>query len=85
MARECSMSTPTSVQARVEQFLVERRQLGFSDDGCVLRSFARHVHAAGHRGAFSIDLWNVIASRLGVKTSYQMRRLVSAGTVLMRY
>jgi hypothetical protein len=35
MARECSMSTPTSVQARVEQFLVERRQLGFSDDGYV--------------------------------------------------
>ncbi len=56
MARERSMSTPTSMQARVEQFLVERRQLGFSDDGYVLRSFARHVHAAGHRGALTVEL-----------------------------
>ncbi len=55
MAGECSMSTPTSVQARVEQFLVERRQLGFSDDGYVLRSFARHVHTAGHRGALKVE------------------------------
>ena len=50
------MSTPTSVQTRVEQFLVERRQLGFSDDGYVLRSFARYVHAAGHRGALTVEL-----------------------------
>ncbi|WP_244815370.1 tyrosine-type recombinase/integrase [Caballeronia sp. Lep1P3] len=50
------MSAPTSVQARVEQFLVERRQLGFSDDGYVLRSFARHVHATGHRGALTVEL-----------------------------
>ena len=56
MAGERSMSTPTSMQARVEQFLVERRQLGFSDDGYVLRSFARHVHAAGHRGALTVEL-----------------------------
>ncbi|OTP76125.1 Phage-related integrase [Caballeronia sordidicola] len=47
---------PTSMQARVEQFLVERRQLGFSDDGYVLRSFARYVHAAGHRGALTVEL-----------------------------
>jgi integrase len=50
------MSAPTSVQARLEQFLVERRQLGFSDDGYVLRSFARHVHATGHRGALTVEL-----------------------------
>jgi integrase len=55
------MSTPTSVQARVEQFLVERRQLGFSDDGYVLRSFARHVHATGHRGALTVELMTVWA------------------------
>jgi len=55
------MSAPTSVQARVEQFLVERRQLGFSDDGYVLRSFARHVHATGHRGALTVELMTVWA------------------------
>ncbi len=34
------MSAPNSLQARVEQLLVERRQLGFStrDGGYVLRS-----------------------------------------------
>lgn len=58
MAGECSMSAPTSVQARVEQFLIERRQLGFStrNDGYVLRSFARHVHAAGRRGALTVEV-----------------------------
>jgi integrase len=52
------MSTPTSVQARVEQFLVERRRLGFStrNDAYVLRSFARHVHAVGYRGALTVEL-----------------------------
>ncbi|MFP3568535.1 hypothetical protein [Paraburkholderia sp. SIMBA_030] len=52
------MSAPTSVQARVEQFLIERCRLGFStrDDGYVLRSFARHVHATGHRGALTVEL-----------------------------
>lgn len=52
------MSTPTYVQARVEQFLVERRRLGFStrNDASVLRSFARYVHAAGYRGVLTVEL-----------------------------
>ncbi len=52
------MSAQTSVQARVEQFLVERRGLGFSirNDRYVLRSFARHIHATGHRGALTMEL-----------------------------
>ncbi|KWR91136.1 tyrosine-type recombinase/integrase [Cupriavidus sp. IDO] len=52
------MSASTSLQARVEQFLVERHRLGFStrDDGYALRSFARHVHATGHRGALTVEL-----------------------------
>lgn len=51
------MSAPTSVQTRVEQFLVERRGLGFStrNDTCVLRSFAQHVHAAGHWGPLTLE------------------------------
>ena len=55
------MSATTSMQARVEQFLVERRQLGFSDDGYVLRSFARHVHATRLRGALTVELMAVWA------------------------
>ena len=52
------MSAPNSIQARVEQFLVERRGLGFSirNDGYILRSFARHIHATGHRGALTMEL-----------------------------
>jgi len=52
------MSALTSLQVRVEQFLVERRRLGFSvrNDAYVLRSFAHHVHAAGHRGALKVEL-----------------------------
>jgi integrase len=52
------MSAPASVQARVERFLAERRRLGFStrNDAYVLRSFARHVHATGHRGALTVEL-----------------------------
>ncbi len=52
------MSASTSVQARVEQFLVERRRLGFStrNDGYALRSFARYVQATGHRGALTVEL-----------------------------
>ncbi len=52
------MSAPTSVPARVEQFLIDRRGLGFStrNDACVLRSFAHHVHAAGHRGPLTVEL-----------------------------
>lgn len=52
------MSTPTSIQARVEQFLVERRRLGFCtrNDAHLLRSFAHHVHAANHRGVLTLEL-----------------------------
>ena len=52
MAGERGMSAPTSLQARVERYLVDRRRLGFSDHSQTnaLRSFARHVQAVSHRG-----------------------------------
>jgi integrase len=52
------MSAPTSLQARVERYLVERRRLGFSgrSDACTLRSFARHVQTAGHRGPLTVEV-----------------------------
>ena len=52
------MSPATSLLARVECYLVERRRLGFSDRNQVysLRSFARHVRAIGHRGPLTVEV-----------------------------
>lgn len=58
MARERSMSARTSLQARVELYLLERTRLGYCghDDACTLRSFARHVQATGHRGPLTVEV-----------------------------
>ena len=52
------MSTLTSLQARVERYLVERGRLGFDlrRPTNVLRSFARHVQAVGHRGPLTVEV-----------------------------
>ena len=52
------MSSPTSLQARVEGYLAERRTLGFSARtiSYALRSFARHVQAVGHRGPLTMEV-----------------------------
>lgn len=52
------MSAPTYLQARVERYLAERRSLGFSvrTPAYVLRSFARHVQAAGHLGPLTVEV-----------------------------
>jgi hypothetical protein len=52
------MSARVSLHARVEQYLAERRRVGFelSTMGHGLASFARHVQAAGHRGPLTVDL-----------------------------
>jgi integrase len=52
------MSARVSLQARVEQYLAERRRVGFelSTMGHGLASFASHVQAAGHRGPLTVDL-----------------------------
>ncbi|MEO7335821.1 MAG: tyrosine-type recombinase/integrase [Caldimonas sp.] len=58
MAGERSMSARITLQARVEQYLAERRQLGFKlrSMGHGLPSFARHVAKAGHQGPLTVDL-----------------------------
>jgi integrase len=52
------MSARVSLQARVEQYLAERRRAGFElstmEHG--LASFARHVQATGHCGPLTVDL-----------------------------
>ena len=52
------MSAATSLQARVERYLVERRRLGFSAraQAYALRSFARHIQAVGHRGPLTVEV-----------------------------
>jgi integrase len=52
------MSATTSLHARVERYLAERRLLGFSlrSPAYALRSFARHVQCVGHRGALTVEV-----------------------------
>lgn len=52
------MSAVTSVAARVERYLLERRRLGFAErtQAYALRSFARHVQSVGHRGPLTVEI-----------------------------
>jgi integrase len=52
------MSALVSLQARVEQYLAERRHLGFelSSMGHGLTRFARYVAKVGHHGPLTVDL-----------------------------
>lgn len=52
------MSAGTSLTARVDLYLAERRRLGFSStqDSRTLRSFVNHVHAARHRGPLTAEI-----------------------------
>jgi integrase len=52
------MSSRTSLQARVDDYLAERRRLGFKlrSMGLALAHFARYVGAVRHRGPLSVDL-----------------------------
>jgi len=52
------MSAPVTLQARVEQYLAERRRAGFelSTMGHGLASFSRYVGDAGHQGPLTVDL-----------------------------
>lgn len=47
-----------SLQVRVEQYLSERRRLGFSGrtQTYAIRSFTRHVQTVGHRGPLTLDV-----------------------------
>ena len=52
------MSARVTLRARVEQYLAERRQLGFelSTMGHALARFTRYVTKVGHQGPLTIDL-----------------------------
>jgi integrase len=59
------MSARSALQARVEQYLVERRQLGFQlgPMGYALARFARYVAAIGHQGPLTVELMAAWARR----------------------
>lgn len=74
------MSTATSLQRRVEQYLNERRQLGFSLRTCAyrLRSFAAYVRAVGYRGPLTVEVmanWARCDSRASTDPHTWARRL----------
>ena len=52
------MKAATSLQARAEQYLAERRRLGFAlrTPACSLRSFVRHMQFIRHRGPLTVDV-----------------------------
>jgi integrase len=52
------MSARVTLQARIDQYLAERRQLGFELHamGLDLARFARYVAKVGHRGTLTVDL-----------------------------
>jgi integrase len=52
------MNTATSLAARVEQYLAERRRLGFELDSMryALHSLVEHVRKTRHRGALTMEL-----------------------------
>jgi integrase len=59
------MSARISLQARIEQYLAERRKLGFAlrSMGHGLPSFARYVASAAHHGPLTVDLMAAWASQ----------------------
>ena len=59
------MSARVSLQARVEQYLAERRKLGFAlrSMGHGLPSFVRYVASAGHHGPLTVELMATWASQ----------------------
>jgi hypothetical protein len=58
MAREDRMSQHLNLQTRVQQYLRERRRLGFElrSMGYALRSFARHIDKRRNRGPLTVEL-----------------------------
>jgi methylthioribulose-1-phosphate dehydratase len=52
------MNAPMDLQARVQQYLTERRRLGFHlrSPGYALPNFARFVEASKHSGALTVEL-----------------------------
>ena len=62
------MIAPMDLQARVQQYLTERRRLGFHlrSPGHALPNFARFVEASKHTGALTVELMAQWARQVSV-------------------
>ena len=81
-----AMSAASPLQARVEQYLAERRRLGFELDthGPSLARFARYVGQRRHRGPLTVDLmaaWARARPRAATATGPLARRLAHAAAL----
>jgi integrase len=58
MAREYDMSMPIDLQAKVDDYLAERRRLGFElrNMAPALKSFTSYAERMGHQGPLTIDV-----------------------------
>jgi hypothetical protein len=58
MAREYDMSMPIDLRAKVDDYLAERRRLGFElrNMGLALVSFASYAEHVGHQGPLTTDV-----------------------------
>jgi integrase len=58
MAREYDMSMPIDLQAKVDEYLAERRRLGFElrSMAPTLKSFTSYAERMGHQGPLTIDV-----------------------------
>lgn len=59
------MKASTTLHRRAEQYLAERRRLGFvlRTPACSLRSFVRHIEVVGHHGPLTIEVMTNWARR----------------------
>jgi integrase len=75
------MNAPTDLQERVQEYLVERRRLGFRlrSPGHALPNFAHFVEASKHSGPLTVELmaqWARLAQGGQAGTNTAARRLV---------
>ena len=75
------MNAPTALQERVQEYLVERRRLGFRlrSPGHALPNFAHFVEASKHSGPLTLELmaqWARLAQGGQAGTHTAARRLV---------
>jgi integrase len=82
MAREFAVSARVTLLARVEQYLTERRRVGFELKSMEprLKRFAEHVFAINHQGALTVELmtaWARLSTNGHGNSATWARRLAS--------
>ena len=79
MAGVHSMNTTIPLLSRAEDYLAERRRLGYAlrSSGYAIKSFARYVDDVGHEGPLTAELMATWARRIsGSMASLEFMRLI---------